>query len=302
MADAAWPVKTREAFHHFFDSRAWNDFAFRDDDIIVATYAKSGTTWVQQIILQLLFRGAEGQALHQISPWLDLRILPQAQRDAIESQAHRRVLKTHLPVDALVFSPRAKYLYIARDGRDAAWSFHNHIYNANEDFFRMYNENLPEGVPPLERGTADPYLFYKAWLDRDGWPAWPFWQHIRSWWALRNLPNVMLLHFSDLKADLGGSIRRIADFLGIPIDEETFPRIVSHCTFAYMKAHSSQVSPRGGAGWQNGGDTFINKGVNGRWRDRLTAEEVAAYDSRAEDELGHACARWLAEGGSLPAG
>ncbi len=30
--------------------------------------------------------------------------------------------KTHLPVDALVFSPEAKYLYIGRDGRDVIWS------------------------------------------------------------------------------------------------------------------------------------------------------------------------------------
>ena len=49
----AWPVKTREFHNHHFDSSIWNDFAFRDDDIIISTYAKSGTTWVQQIVSQL---------------------------------------------------------------------------------------------------------------------------------------------------------------------------------------------------------------------------------------------------------
>ncbi len=62
--------------NHHFDSTIWNEFAFRDDDIIIATYAKSGTTWLQQIIGQLLFGGAEHAAVSEMSPWLDLRVPP----------------------------------------------------------------------------------------------------------------------------------------------------------------------------------------------------------------------------------
>lgn len=53
-----WPEKTGELYHNHFDSTIWNDFSFRDDDIIVATYAKSGTTWLQQVVGQLMFAGA----------------------------------------------------------------------------------------------------------------------------------------------------------------------------------------------------------------------------------------------------
>ena len=71
-----FPQKTRELHNHHFDSTIWNDFQFRDDDIVIATYAKSGTTWVQQIVSQLIFSGADGLEVAEMSPWLDLRVPP----------------------------------------------------------------------------------------------------------------------------------------------------------------------------------------------------------------------------------
>src|SRR5271170_6498740 len=106
----ALPIKTRELHSHHFDSTIWNDFKFRDDDIVIATYAKSGTTWLQQIVSQLLFDGEEGLEVAEMSPWVDLRLPPkEIKLPAINAQSHRRFIKTHLPVDALVFSPHAKY-------------------------------------------------------------------------------------------------------------------------------------------------------------------------------------------------
>ena len=126
---AVWPVKTRELHNHHMNSTHWNGFEFRDGDIVITTYAKSGTTWMQQIVSQLIFDGAEGIEIHKLSPWVDSRLVPAEALEALEQQTHRRFVKTHLPVDALVFSPRAKYLYVGRDGRDAAWSFFNHFAN-----------------------------------------------------------------------------------------------------------------------------------------------------------------------------
>ncbi len=73
----------------------------------------------------------------------------------------------------------------------------------------------------------------------DGYPFWSFWDNLRSWWAVRELSNVMLLHFAELKRDMPGNIRKIADFLEIEVDEQTWPAILEHCSFDYMKTHMS---------------------------------------------------------------
>lgn len=302
MAAIPWPKKTRELHNHHFDSTIWNDLRFRDDDIVIATYAKSGTTWTQQIIAQLLFDARADLAVAEMSPWLDLRVPPKAEKlPAVEAQTHRRFMKTHLPVDALVFSPKAKYVYIARDGRDVVWSMYNHHQNGNAEWYKALNDTPGRVGPPIVPPPASVRDYFLEWLDRDGHPFWPFWENIRSWWAIRELPNVMLLHFTDLKADLAGHMRRIAGFLDIPINETKWPAMVEHCSFDYMKANAVKSVPLGGLFWDGGAETFIHKGVNGRWRDVLTADDCARYERTARAELGEECARWLASGGDKAA-
>ncbi len=296
-SDLSYPAKTREMHSHHFDSTIWNGFAFRDDDIIISTYAKAGTTWVQQIVSQLIFGGAEGLAVAEMSPWLDLRIPPKAVKlPAVEAQTHRRFLKTHLPVDALVFSPKAKYLYIGRDGRDVVWSMYNHHTNANALWYEALNDTPGRVGPPIGPPPDSVLQYFDDWLERDGHPFWPFWENVRSWWEIRHLPNVMMLHFGQLKADMPGQIRRIAGFLDTPIDEATWPAILAHCSFDYMKANATASVPLGGAFWEGGARTFVHKGVNGRWSDLLSPAQSAAYEARAVTELGEDCARWLATG------
>jgi len=297
MDTARTPQKRREFHNHHFDSTIWNDFRFRDDDIIIGTYAKSGTTWVQQIVSQLIFKGQTGLPVAEMSPWLDLRVPPkEIKLPAVEQQTHRRFLKTHLPVDALVFSPRARYIYIGRDGRDVVWSMYNHHSSANQRWYEALNDTPGRVGPPIGPPPNSVRQYFHDWLAQDGHPFWPFWENIRSWWEIRALPNVMLLHFEALKRDMAGEIQRVARFLDIEVDQGKWADILRHCSFDYMKANATPSVPLGGAFWDGGAETFIHKGVNGRWRDTLSAEESRAYEARAVAELGPDCARWLATG------
>jgi aryl sulfotransferase len=291
------PTKTREFQNYVMDSTRWNSFPFRGDDIVIGTWAKTGTTWVQQIVSQLIFGGADGVAIGETSPWIDMRIVPiEDILSLVQAQTHRRLLKTHLPLDALPMRDSVKYIYVGRDVRDVVWSTHAHQMNFSPLAYELFN-TLPGRVgPPMEPPHPDIREYYRIWLERDGYPAWPFWSHVQSWWNARQQPNVLLVHFANLKADMEGETRRLAAFLDISIDEEAWPKILEHSSFAYMKRNVERVVGAGAALFNTGAKDFVNKGTNGRWRDILTAAEIARADEFAAANLSADCARWLATG------
>src|SRR3569833_2989421 len=142
QTDVQWPRKTREIRRYVIDSARWNDFVFRADDIVISTWAKSGTTLTQQIVAQLIFNGADLYGPN-FSPWIDLQMNDEEIPKAI-AQTHRRFLKTHLPLDTIVYCPRAKYIFIGRDGRDTFWSWYNH-----------WSSNTPEDTAGINSRNAD---------------------------------------------------------------------------------------------------------------------------------------------------
>ncbi|KAI0808839.1 P-loop containing nucleoside triphosphate hydrolase protein [Xylaria sp. FL0064] len=296
------PVKTREVHQHHMDSTAWNDFKFRPDDIIISTYPKAGTTWTQQIVSQLLHAGDETVAPNALSPWVELRIIPRdALMQMLEAQTNRRFLKTHLPIDTLLWNPEAKYIFCGRDGRDSMWSLHNHLSAATDTFYQLINDTPGRVGPPLARPGDNPRDMFVQLLDEDDVKpeiGWPFWSHIRGWWEARKQPNVLLIHYSDLKADLDGEMRRIAKFLEIPeMKQEQWQAAVEHCTFDWMKAHADLSAPQQAhVAWKEGAKSFIHKGTNGRWKDVLSEDDNRQYLERAKRELGEECALWLEKG------
>lgn len=289
-----WPVKQRELTEWVHDSRRWNGFAFRDDDIVISTWAKSGTTWMQQIVGQLIFGGAP-VARDDHSPWIESLLHPDA-RERAEALDHRRYLKTHLPLDAIIYSPAAKYIYVGRDGRDVYWSWHNHHMGFTPEALARINSFYPDH-PTYTYPNEDIRQAFIDWLDSDGYPHGSFWKHVQGWFDARHLPNLKLVHFANLKADLEGQIRDIAAFLDIAIDPAAMPAILEHCSFDYMRADA--IAGGQSRVFKQGGATFFNKGTNGRWRDVLTADDLARYQAEVARNLTPECAHWL-ETGELP--
>ena len=288
MADPThWPAKARDINDAYFESQRWDDFPFRDDDVVIATYPKVGTNWIQQLAWQIVHGGPPGVDGLMNVAWLDMRVVPfRSTMDAYEAQTDRRIIKTHLPLDALVFSPRAKYIVGGRDARDMVWSAYSHQQHYDDATLSLFN--APPGRPGAlvsapDRDIRDYYLHFLEHDELPGFGFVPFWAHIQGWWDARHLPNVLMVHYANLKADLPREIRRIGRFLEIGVDEATLPAIVEHCSFDYMRAGSNN-------------HPNFNRGVNGRWRDVLSHEDIRRCDEVAAFNLSSDCARWLATG------
>jgi aryl sulfotransferase len=302
------PQRSRTYQNHHLDSTRWDGFIPRPDDIVIATSYKAGTTWTQAIVGNILFPDQDFPApVWQMSPWLDFRIAPLDETLAeLEAQRHRRFIKTHLPLDGLRFFPETKYIFVSRDGRDVFMSLWNHYVNHTDEAIAMFNDTPGRVGPPLPRAPADIHEFWEAWCTR-GWfvgetDGWPYWSHLtvtQSWWNYRHLPNILTLHYADIKADTSAAVRRIADFIGVDISKSRLHHIVAAVSFNTMKQQSDTYAPRGGEPWKGGAKTFLNKGTNGRWRDVLSDNELALYDKACERALSPDCREWLENGGTV---
>lgn len=291
------PRKKRDVHNHHMDSTIWDVFEYRDGDVVIGTWAKSGTTWMQQIVGQLLLGPDPDLKTTALAPWLEMRIFDRGEiLGELANQDHRRFIKTHLPFDALVYSPSAKYLYIGRDGRDVLWSMFHHHHQFTDEIYAACNGTPGLVGPPLQHPCDDIREYFYDWLDGDGAPFWSFSENIRSWWDARHLPNVKLLHFSNLKADMRGGMEEVADFLEIDVDASDWPELEEYCSFEWMRENADRNMPIVGMAFKGGGKAFINKGTNGRWHDVLSDEDNARFHAAMHERLGEDCAHWLATG------
>jgi aryl sulfotransferase len=288
--------------NHILDSTRWRRYRPRHDDIVVATSYKSGTTLTMGIVRQLIFAGRETPPFREL--WIDQRFSALDELiDELEAQQHRRYIKTHLSLDGLPYYPQVKYIVVARDPRDVFMSIWNHHRNYTPDFHAFVNA-LPDRVgDPMPPCPPDLHAFWRDWITR-GWFAWesegyPYWgnlHHTQSWWEYRHLPNILFIHYRDLRADLAGEFQRIAHFLQIEVPADILPALLDAVSLEAMRADSQKNDPGIKEVWVEGANTFYYKGTNGRWKDVLSAEELALYESAAARVLTPECRAWLEQG------
>ena len=305
MSDTALPTVKRHYQNAMIDSERWTAFTPRDDDIIISTWHKAGTTWVQGIRGALVFQSAAPLGtLDDLSPWLDAFFEPVADVVArLDSLENRRNLKTHLPLDAIPYQPSTKYIYVGRGGRDVWMSMWNHWNNMNPDVIAMFNNAPSRKGPVLPLPPDDLNEAFDEWLtkspfewEKDGYPFWSHHYHAQSWWDFRQLDNILFVHFADLLADLDGQMRRISSYLDIPVDESVWADLVHSVTFDAMKGSAMQRAPGADKGIWKDATNFFHKGTNRRWEGVLTDEQGTTLRdthrrfARAEpQELARAC-------------
>jgi aryl sulfotransferase len=301
------PRKLHEYTNHvILDSTRWNAYKHRPGDIVISTSYKTGTTWMQTIVANLIFQdGAFPAPVSIMSPWLDMAIPPlEKVTESIEAQTHRRFIKCHLPLDGLPYFETARYIVVGRDARDVFMSLWNHHTGYSDQSKAMFKDRaalLGSEFPEFD----DIHDFWRRWIgegsfpwESSGFPYWSHMHHAQTWWDFRHVPNILLVHYTDLLENPESEIRRIAAHLDITIDENMLPGILERISFSAMKGNFTSIMPEADQFFRGGQATFMNKGVNGRWRGVLTEPELEQCRAAIERETTKDCASWLEHGGA----
>lgn len=295
------------------DSQRWEGFQFRDDDIVISTPAKCGTTWMQMLCALLVFQTPElPRRLTELSPWLDMQT---ASRDEIvvelDAQEHRRFIKSHTPLDGLPYDERVTYICVGRDPRDVAVSWDNHFQNINLPVFLDARasavglddlaEVMPDG-PPIP--PEDPRERFWQWVEDDA-PGTAgtstlkaTLEHLSTFWAVKDAPNVVLFHYSDLQTDLENEFRRLAAALNIELDDAVVPALVEAAKFDSMRDRAEQLAPEVKTdGFWNDTNRFFHVGSSGQWQQFIGPDDVDRYEARVSALAPPDLAAWAHAGG-----
>lgn len=287
------------------NDKIWSSLPFRDNDIIIASTIKSGTTWLQQIVSQLVFKGNFNGKMNNVSIWLDtLRNLNEEEIiELIEKQEHRRFFKTHSPA-SIVLNNRnknTKYIFITRDFRDVVWSFYNHFINSK--YVVRENNEFIDTIRRMKK-SSNPYEFWNITMENIDFfkkcksykIIWSYFYTIKTWLENKNNDNILILHFNDLKKDLKGNINKISEFLGYDYDEEIMDEVYKKSTFEWMKGNSKKCAP---VLFKNNSSNFINKGTNKRWKNSLTQNDILKYKNLIKSFFNENETIWIENGGIL---
>ena len=289
------------------DSDRWRAFRPRPNDIVVATYPKSGTTWMQRILSLLIFRSGEPVALDRTFPWLEVNRRPiEEVVEALEAQQHVRSVKTHVPFDGIPHFDSVKYIHVARDGRDVCMSYHNHCTGfRSEALARMDAIGLAEPTlrRPYPRVDPDPAVHFHNWLtegaiagENDGTPYLSYFAYERTFWDARKKSNLLFVHYDDLQADMTGEMQRIADFLDIEISDSDLRRISGSASFESMRKDAAVLIPEMAKNFEGGALRLLNKGQSGRWRGVYDEADVELFDKKLREAVPDDYADWLLAG------
>ncbi|XP_069078437.1 sulfotransferase 1B1-like [Pleurodeles waltl] len=249
-------------------------FQFYPDDVVIATYPKSGTTWMSEII-DLTLNDKDIKKCQRDAIYSRVVLLESAVGQAMETGTELisqmpspRLLRTHLPITHLpksFWENKCKIIYVARNAKDVAVSSYH---------FRLGNRLH------REPGTLAEYLedFMAGNVSFGSW-----FEHVKGWWLKRHELRLLYIFYEDMKEDLEREVRKLLTFLEKDMDEGVLKKIVHHASFEVMRDNpmtnyktlpnelfDQDVSP------------FMRKGVSGDWKNHFSV----ALNERFDEDYG----------------
>jgi hypothetical protein len=227
----------------------------RPEDVFVATQMRCGTTWMQQIVYEIVHRGKgnlgdDGHGhLYAACPWIDGINSVSLEDSPLVGERPTRIIKTHMPTKLSPYSDQAKYIYVTRHPVSCFASI--------VDYNRTLLGPLMPDVEKMAEWFCSPRMY---------WLPWP--EHVSGWWQwAESRKNVLFLHYEEIIADFPANLDRVARFLGYRLTETEKHRISEKCSFQYMKENEEifEMSPPNM--FSVAGGRFIASGKESRYMD-----------------------------------
>lgn len=282
---------------------------WRDGDIVITVPPKSGTTWTMNIVHQLLTGGTtDFQDIYAEVPWIEFLSYPgqpfQEVLDRVDAMPmdQRRAFKTHSAPEIVPFiqdgsDKQVKYIVVFRNPEEALVSFRPFLDQQTDEWRDLWQ------VPKGAYSRPDFPSFYYEVIDAPGAQG-RFFGFLAAWWPLRHEKNVLFLHYSDMKRDHEGAIRKMADFLGEQPTPEQWRGILEYTSFDWMKQHEDRFELRklcevpvlkSGA--------MVRQGQMGKAKSDGMTDEISQHLRQTGSRIfpDPQAIDWYYEGGDLPA-
>uniref|UniRef100_A0A8C8S7E4 Sulfotransferase n=1 Tax=Pelusios castaneus TaxID=367368 RepID=A0A8C8S7E4_9SAUR len=244
--------------------QALNTLEVRKDDVFLVVYPKCGTNWARQILNDLVSAASKNKL--EVSPvereqMLEFRVPEKFQK--IKNLPSPRIFITHLHYDNIpkaVFEAKVKVLVVFRNPKDAAVSYY-HFYNKN---------------PSLPSFTSWDEFFQKFMSGEVCWSS--YFDHALAWNEHMDEENIMIITYEEMKENLRGEVKQIADFLGFSLSEEMIQTIAENATFQSMSNKSQETHGKFAP-------VLFRKGDVGDWKNLFTEAQSQEVDAKFEECL-----------------
>jgi len=280
-----------------------SSFQSQETDIIVASFYKSGTTWLKALTFALVQRSKHSledhhhpllsHNPHEIVPYLELDLYLNSSKPDLtkfissSSSSSPRLFSTHMSLDALKLplkkSP-CKVVYVCRNVKDvlvSLWCFLNANkgvewgdFSQNEKIIRAENYSFKAIFESFCNGVT-----------LHG----PFWDHALSYWrgSLEDPKHFLFMRYEELKAEPRTQVKRLAEFLDCPFTKEeedngSVDKILELCSLSNLS--SLEINKTGSLGGVDY-ETYFRKGQVGDWKSYMTSEMVNKIDMIVEEKL-----------------